>query len=55
LRKKTGIKFGLNELDINRNGFLFYADAMNHIIATEFDELIAKNENSDLINEVKRM
>lgn len=55
IEEKTGIKFGLNDVDINRNeSHLFYADA-NHIIATEFDELIAKNENSDLINEVKRM
>jgi hypothetical protein len=33
----------------------YFTQTLNHIIATEFDELIAKNENSDLINEVKRM
>ncbi|WP_421744265.1 DNA/RNA non-specific endonuclease [Chryseobacterium gambrini] len=59
IEEKTGIKFGLNDVDINRNErLLFYANTnhINHLhLATEFDEFIAKNETSDLINEVKRM
>lgn len=60
IEEKTGINFGLNQVDINKNKeHLFYANA-DHVnelyLVTEFDKFIAKSEKpNELLNEINRM
>jgi DNA/RNA endonuclease G (NUC1) len=59
IEEKTGIWFGINNVDINKNkNRLFYANAYHisdlHFV-NEFDKFIAKNENSALLNKIKGM